>query len=109
MLEQYWTAVQQRVCTKCIDGDRYGECQLPLQFKCALKENFPKVVHVVQTTKSENILDYIAALRLSVCSKCPEQTANGTCYVRNLLDCPLDHYFPIIIEAIEGAAHLSTA
>ncbi len=103
MMDHYWTAVQKKVCTKCIDGDRYGECKLPVQFKCALKENFSSVMHVVQTTNSDNVLDYIAALRREVCSKCLEQT-DGTCYVRNLLDCPLDHYFPIIIEVIEGIA-----
>jgi hypothetical protein len=57
-------------------------------------------VHVVQTTHSDNILDHVTALRREVCSHCNEQTSDGRCYVRNMLDCPLDRYFPLIIGAI---------
>jgi hypothetical protein len=101
MVDQYWPAVQQKVCVKCIDGDRHGNCRLSPQFQCALKVYFPQVVHVVQTTKSDNILNYVASLRREVCSKCREQLTDGRCYVRAMLDCPLDRYFPRIIEAIE--------
>ena len=40
MLGQYWKAVQQKVCVKCIDGDRYGNCRLSPQFDCGLKKYF---------------------------------------------------------------------
>lgn len=100
MLEQYWNAVQQKVCVRCIDGDRNGNCRLSPQFQCGLKEHFSKVVHIVQMTNSDNILDYVTALRREVCTHCNEQTSDGRCYVRNMLDCPLDRYFPLIIGAI---------
>ncbi len=105
MLEQYWNAVQQKVCVKCIDGDRHGNCRLSPQFDCGLKKYFPNVVHVVQTTHSDNVLDYVASLRREVCSHCQEQTSDGRCYVRNMLDCSLDRYFPLIIETISEARH----
>jgi hypothetical protein len=100
MLDQYWSTVQQKVCVKCIDGDRHGNCRLSPQFECALKKYFSNVVHVVQTTHSDNILDHVTALRREVCLRCNEQTSDGRCYVRNMLDCPLDRYFPLIIGAI---------
>jgi len=100
MLGEYWKAVQQKVCVKCIDGDRHGNCRLSPQFDCGLKKYFSNVVHVIQTTHSDNVLDYSAALRREVCSHCQEQTSEGQCYVRNMLDCPLDRYFPLIIGAI---------
>ncbi len=100
MLAKYWNAVQQKVCVKCIDGDRHGNCRLSPQFDCGLKKYFSRVVHVVQTTRSDNVLDYVTALRGEVCAHCEEQTPAGQCYVRNMLDCPLDRYFPLIIGAI---------
>ncbi len=102
MVDQYWAAVQNRVCVKCIDGDRHGNCRLAPQFECALKAYFPGVVRVVKSTSSENVLDYVAALRKEVCAQCREQSLDGRCYVRSMLDCALDRYFPRIIEAIEG-------
>ncbi|HTR82552.1 MAG TPA: hypothetical protein VMM58_13065 [Bacteroidota bacterium] len=100
MLETYWNAIQQKVCVKCIDGDRHGNCRLSPQFDCGLKKYFPNVVHVVQNTHSDNVLDYLTTLRKEVCGHCQEQTETGVCYVRNMLDCPLDRYFPLIIATI---------
>ena len=57
MLGEYWKAVQQKVCVKCIDGDRHGNCRLSPQFDCGLKKYFSNVVHVIQTTHSDNVLD----------------------------------------------------
>ena len=35
-MEQYWNLVQARVCHKCIDGDRKGNCLLPADQSCAV-------------------------------------------------------------------------
>ena len=37
-MEQYWNLVQARVCHKCIDGDRKGNCLLPADQSCALRD-----------------------------------------------------------------------
>ncbi len=109
MLDNYWNAVQKKVCVKCIDGDRQGNCRLSPQFDCALKKYFSNVVHVCQTTHSDNVLDYVTALRREVCAHCQEQSADGRCYVRNMLDCPLDRYFPLIIGAITEIREMKMA
>jgi hypothetical protein len=44
-------------------------------------------------------------LRKNVCSECRHQSSDGTCSLRRSLDCGLDRYFPLVIEAIEEVNH----
>ncbi|MBM2841002.1 MAG: hypothetical protein HW412_1530 [Bacteroidetes bacterium] len=44
---------------------------------------------------------YIEALRKNVCADCLHQSPDGTCSFRSNVDCGLDRYFPLIVEAIE--------
>ena len=45
---------------------------------------------------------YIRELRLITCAECGYQTVTGNCRLREDVDCALDRYFPLIIEAIEA-------
>jgi len=100
-LEVYWQAVMDKVCTKCIDGDGTGNCRLPVDQECALKEHFPAVVNAVLASSGGNIDPYVQSLRSGVCSSCENQTAGGNCLLRIQLDCGLDRYLPMVVEAIE--------
>ena len=97
----YWEAVQRKVCTKCIDGSGTGSCRLSSQEDCGLTLHFPKVVAVTLSVKSDNLESYVQGLQRNVCSSCKHQSPNGTCFLRNRLDCGLHRYFPLVIEAIE--------
>ena len=104
-LEQYWQAVQQRVCVKCIDSDpakRDGNCRLTGEDACGLKYHFPQIVDTVLSVHSDNLEPYVEALRRNVCIFCKHQSSDGKCSFRSNLDCGLDRYFPLIVEAIEG-------
>ena len=100
-LDKYWEVVQRRVCAKCIDGDGQGNCRLHGEDECALKLHFPRIVEAVLSVRSDKVDPYIAALRSSVCGACKHQSADGTCMIRAHVDCGLDRYFPLVIEAIE--------
>ncbi|MBM4166162.1 MAG: hypothetical protein FJ218_04480 [Ignavibacteria bacterium] len=99
--QQYWEAVQSKICIKCVDSDGMGNCRLTPVFECALKQHFPLIVTAVNNVHSENIEDYNAELRTIVCTQCKHQSSEGLCQLRNSIDCGLDRYFPLVIEAIE--------
>ncbi|MBI4547154.1 MAG: hypothetical protein HY707_04185 [Ignavibacteriae bacterium] len=101
-LEQYWQAVQQRVCLNCIDSDGYGNCRLTGEDACGLKYHFPRIVDTVLSVHSDRIEPYVEALRKNVCVFCKHQSPDGKCSFRSNLDCGLDRYFPLIVETIEG-------
>ena len=100
-LDRYWQAVSARVCVKCIDGDGMGNCRLTPGQECALQLHFPEVVHAVLTASGKSIEPYVNSLRAGVCSTCEHETAMGSCMLRIQLDCGLDRYLPMVVEAIE--------
>jgi hypothetical protein len=107
-LELYWELVSDKVCSKCIDGDGSGNCRLDSVHRCELREQFPKIVETVLSVKSDRMEPYVEALRKNVCAGCSGQSADGTCKIRNELDCGLDRYFELIVEVIEGVSPSST-
>jgi hypothetical protein len=106
-LDEYWEAVRGRVCVRCIDSNGAGNCLLTGEHECGLKLHFPKIVGTILAVRSETIEPYIDALRKNVCSGCRHQSPDGSCMFRANLDCGLDRYFPLIIEAIENVRTLS--
>ncbi len=100
-LHSYWQAIQQKVCVKCIDGDGKGNCRIDPSITCALEQYLPLIVTAVSRVNSKKIGDYVAELRNIVCSQCHYQSVNGRCILRSEVDCGLDRYFPLVVEAIE--------
>ena len=108
--QQYWEAVQQKVCTKCIDGDGAGNCRLSECDFCGLKGHFPLVIKAINSINSNGLQEYVNELRIDVCSQCTKQSDDGKCSLRGHLDCGLDRYYPLIIEAIEEVnTHIKAA
>lgn len=99
-LEEYWEAVSQRVCSKCIDGDRHGNCRLKGD-ECGLRMHFPRIVSTVLSVSGSEMQAYVDALRQNVCTFCNHQAPDGSCLFRANVDCGLDRYFPLVVEAIE--------
>ena len=102
-LEKYWHAVQNTVCKVCIDSDPYGNgiCRVSEMSMCGVKEYFPKIANIILSIKSDKMDDYILALRENICKECRETPA-GVCELRNSVECALDRYFPLIVQAIES-------
>lgn len=108
-LNQYWRAVQQRVCEPCIDGDGAGGCRLPRGQACALKTHFPEIVKAIRPVWSTEVQPYSDAIRRGVCISCKHQSPDGSCSVRTQLDCGLDRYLILAIEAIESVDYIPDA
>ncbi|HEY5615788.1 MAG TPA: hypothetical protein VIL52_07165 [Bacteroidota bacterium] len=100
-MERYWTEIQKKICPKCIDGDRKGNCLLPVGETCPLKVYLSEIVTTIANTKSDAYAAYMNSLRRNVCIMCESQHADGTCSKRSDLECALDRYFPLVIMIVE--------
>jgi hypothetical protein len=101
--ESYRQAVRWKVCAHCIDLGEDGRCTLTGDRQCGVELYLDKIVEVVHSIESTRIQDYVNALRERVCAQCKNQNPDGTCRVRRDLDCGLDRYFALVVEAIEEA------
>jgi len=95
--------IRDQVCRVCSDRRVDGACGLEDPGRCALFRMFPQVARAVQSTHSDDIRDYVQAIREQVCSVCEEQASDGSCDPRENVSCALDAYLLLIVDAIEEA------
>lgn len=95
--------VRDRICRVCTDRTLSGECGLEQPSACALFRLFPQVAQAILTVQSDDIREYIQAIRQGVCSVCLDQMPDGTCKTRNQVQCALDAYLLLVVDAIEEA------
>ena len=100
-LTELEAVVRERICRVCTDRKVDGTCGLEDPSTCALFRLFPQVARAVLTVQSNDVRDYIQAIRAQVCSTCSEQDSYGECESRKLVQCALDAYLLLIIDAIE--------
>ena len=100
-LKELEAIVRERICHVCSDRTVDGGCGLEDPTSCALFRLFPQVARAVQSTSSDDIRDYIRAIREQVCSVCNEQGPDGECETRKQVRCALDAYLLPVIDAIE--------
>jgi hypothetical protein len=97
------TIIRATVCRVCTDRNNEGSCGLEDPRNCALFRLFPQVARAIQTTHSDDICDYVKAIREQVCSVCRMQDAEGHCETREKVECALDAYLLLVVDAIEDA------
>lgn len=102
-VEELEKIIRDQVCRVCSDRKVDNTCGLEDPGRCALFRMFPQVARAVQSTHSDDIRDYIQAIRDQVCSVCEEQAADGSCETRESVACALDAYLLLIVDAIEEA------
>jgi hypothetical protein len=102
-LDELEAIVRGRICRVCTDRTVDGDCGWEEPSSCALFRLFPQVARAVLSVNSEDIRDYIRAIRKQVCSVCSDQTSDGECESRKQVQCSLDAYLLPIIDAIEEA------
>ena len=95
--------VRNRICAVCTDRKTDGTCGLEDPVQCALFRLFPQVAQAIGSVHSDRLEDYIAAIRHNVCAICNEQDADGDCGLRHQVQCALDSYLLLVVEAIEEA------
>ena len=95
--------VRNRICGVCTERTVSGECALEEPSSCALFRLFPQVAHAIQSVQSDDIGEYIDAIRRNVCSVCTDQARDGSCETRQQVQCSLDAYLLLVVDAIEEA------
>ena len=102
-LEEIEAIVRNRICRVCTERTTEGQCGLENPSQCALFRLFPQVAQAIQSVMSDDIRQYIEAIRRDVCSVCEEQARDGSCEVRQEVQCALDAYLALVVDAIEDA------
>ena len=95
--------VRNRICGVCSDRTVDGTCGLEEPAECALFRLFPQVAQAIQSNHSDDIQDYIDAIRRNVCAVCAAQDNQGHCGLRQQVQCALDAYLLLVVEVIEEA------
>jgi hypothetical protein len=95
--------VRNRICSVCTERTVDGQCGLAEPSRCALFRLFPQVAQAIQSVKSDDIQQYLDAIRTNVCSICTDQARDGSCETRQEVRCALDAYLLLVVEAIEEA------
>jgi hypothetical protein len=95
--------VRKRICGVCTSRTLSGDCGLEEPSSCALFQLFPQVAKAIQSVKSDDIQLYIDAIRRNVCSVCTGAAADGSCETRQQVQCALDAYLLLVVDAIEEA------
>jgi hypothetical protein len=95
--------VRNRICSVCTERTVAGNCGLEQPSSCALFQLFPRVAQAIRSVKSDNIQEYIEAIRRDVCAVCLDQDPDGSCERRRQVRCALDAYLLPVVDAIEEA------
>jgi hypothetical protein len=106
-LDELEMIVRKRICGVCTDRNDDKTCGLEEPGKCSLFRMFPLVARAIQGTDSNDIQDYIHAIRQQVCSVCALGDPDGGCEERRRVQCALDAYLVLVVEAIEEATGVS--
>ena len=95
--------VRNRICQVCTERTVDGQCGLEEPANCALFRLFPEVAQAVQSVNSDDIQQYLDAIRKNVCSVCADQASDQSCETRQQVRCALDAYLLLVVDAIEEA------
>jgi hypothetical protein len=95
--------VRNKVCHVCTERTENGDCGLEQPSSCSLFRLFPQVAKAIQAVRSDDIHQYIEAIRRNVCSVCVEEAPDGSCESRQQVRCALDAYLLLVVDAIEEA------
>lgn len=98
----YEEALRRYVCSRCIDFGEDGLCHGPDPAGCAIFRFLPELVEIAKRLQDPKIEPYVEELRRHICVNC-RQSAEGRCPLRDALDCGLERYLPLVLDAIEEA------
>ena len=98
----YEEAVRRHVCEHCEDMGADDLCQTKDPEGCGVFRNLPELVRIARGLHELRIEPYAKAVREHICVYCKNSSDTGKeCEIRSKLDCGLDRYLPLVIDAIE--------
>ncbi len=100
-VQEYWSAVRERICSRCVDYDRQKHCLLDSPFECTLVTSLPVIVDIVTHAISKK-KGYKRELRTIVCGECKYQSINEVCSLSEDMRCSVIKYFSEVIETVKN-------
>jgi hypothetical protein len=95
--------VRNKICKVCTARTVDGDCGLDEPSSCALFRLFPQVAQAIQSVNSDDIGEYVGAIRQQVCQICTDRASDNSCETRKEVQCALDAYLLLVVAAIEEA------
>ena len=95
--------VRNKICSVCTERTVDGQSGLEEPSGCALFRLFPQVAQAIESVQSDDIQQYLDAIRRNVCSVCADRAGDGSCETRQEVRCALDAYLLLVVDAIEEA------
>ncbi|GMU37021.1 MAG: hypothetical protein KJ057_02270 [Phycisphaerae bacterium] len=99
--ERVEARLREDVCKACVFRTAAGECSLEGVRDCPILTRVDKIIEIVRGIDSPDVAPYAQALREAVCANCEHQHPDGTCRLRDRLDCALDDYFAWIVNIVD--------
>lgn len=99
MTEKLEKEVLERICATCVDRQDDGSCGLETDLRCSIELHLPGILRALQNVSSSRLGDHAERIRRNICAVCEERDPG--CEVRERVDCPLDRYLFLVVEAIE--------
>lgn len=100
-LNAYEQAIKQYVCTRCIDCGADGQCRSPDPEGCAIYRFLPELIDIAAKIQDQRIEHYLHCVREEICAYCRNRHTDDKCAVSEALNCALDRYLPIVLDALE--------
>jgi hypothetical protein len=98
----YEKAVRKHVCEHCVDFGADQACHKTGGVeRCAVTRTLKEIVCIASAVHANKMTPYIQVLREKVCSHCANSKANGRCETREAIECCLDRYLPLVLDAVE--------
>ena len=98
----YEAAIRKHVCEHCVDFGEDSSCHKPGGPEaCAVIRNLKEIVYIASQVHSKQVDPYIQVLRERICAHCANSKSDGSCPVRESIECCLDRYLPLVLTAIE--------
>lgn len=97
----YRAAVRRNVCGHCVDFSEDGSCKTHDAEGCAVFRYLPELVQIALQVNTTKIEPYLEAVRGHLCSTCKNSKGTDRCEIREGIDCGLDRYLLLVLEAID--------
>ena len=100
----YEAAIRNYVCARCVDFGEDSVCHKPGGGEaCAVIRHLKEIVYIAKQVHSKKVDPYVQALREKVCSHCENSQKDGSCKEREEIECCIDRYLPLVLQAIEDS------
>ena len=99
--ESYEQAIRRHVCEECIDFAQDGSCVTHDSQGCAVFRYLPELVQIALGIHERKIDPYAKAVQKRLCSQCENSKGSENCELRENIDCGLNRYLPLVLDAIE--------